>query len=559
MIRPRLFFDLPVLYHRRGTRLECSSITFIFFILFISLGAKAQSDVPAAGEMIYRQGLLPSGEVLRGEREAGAEVKGSDAACVNCHRRSGLGSVEGRITIPPITGKYLFQVGSRNTARDNPSAQAPTLNQGPYTDVTLARAIREGIGADGRTLSYLMPRFKLDDAAMAALTLYLKSLTNDAVPGVTDDTLHFATIITPDADPVKRKAMLDVLERFFADKNEFIRGGARRLQSSREIMYRVTRKWQLHVWQLSGPPDTWQEQLHQRLLAEPVFAVISGLGGANWAPVHAFCEREAIPCLLPNVDLPVVAEQDFYPVYFSKGALLEAELMSHEIRDNKAHLGLHHVIQIFRKGDIGEAAAKAVHTAMSPIGLKVTNYELKGGKEKQELVKSLRQVRAGDVLILWLRPEDLASLPTTTTQSSVVYVSGLMGGLESSPLPPAWRAIAHLTYPFDLPQLRRFRMNYPLGWFRIRQVQVVDERVQSDTYLACSILAETLGEMLDSFVRDYLVERVEVMLSHRLITGYYPRLGLAPGQRFASKGGYIVHFAEAQGARLVADSAWITP
>jgi len=52
---------------------------------------------------------------------------------------------------------------------------------------------------------------------------------------------------------------------------------------------------------------------------------------------------------------------------------------------------------------------------------------------------------------------------------------------------------------------------------------------------------------------------MEVLLSHRLVNGYYPRLGLAPGQRFASKGGYFVHFAEPHGTRVVADSDWLTP
>ena len=102
-------------------------------------------------------------------------------------------------------------------------------------------------------------------------------------------------------------------------------------------------------------------------------------------------------------------------------------------------------------------------------------------------------------------------------------------------------------------------MGFPLGWFRVRQIPVVDERVQTDTYLACVILSETLGHMLDSFVRDYLVERVEMLLSHRLVNGYYPRLGLAPGQRFASKGGYLVHFVGAEGPALAADTAWRVP
>ncbi|MFP3693192.1 cytochrome C, partial [Burkholderia sp. SIMBA_048] len=59
--------------------------------------------------------------------------------------------------------------------------------------------------------------------------------------------------------------------------------------------------------------------------------------------------------------------------------------------------------------------------------------------------------------------------------------------------------------------------------------------------------------------RDYLVERIDDMLEHRILTGYYPRLTLAPGQRYASKGGYIVRFAEPDRLRVVADSDWIVP
>jgi hypothetical protein len=60
-------------------------------------------------------------------------------------------------------------------------------------------------------------------------------------------------------------------------------------------------------------------------------------------------------------------------------------------------------------------------------------------------------------------------------------------------------------------------------------------------------------------VRDYLVELVEEMLSERLVNGYFSHLGLAPGQRFASKGGYLVRLSEPAGPKVVAASGWIVP
>jgi hypothetical protein len=134
-----------------------------------------------------------------------------------------------------------------------------------------------------------------------------------------------------------------------------------------------------------------------------------------------------------------------------------------------------------------------------------------------------------------------------------------MGGLERAPLPSAWRAATHLTYPFDLEATRRVRVDFALGWFRIQQIPLVAEQVQVDTLMACGLVSETIKHLVDNFVRDYFVERLEGTLEHRILTGYYPRLSLATGQRFASKGGYVVRFAEAQGPRVLADQGWRVP
>ena len=145
------------------------------------------------------------------------------------------------------------------------------------------------------------------------------------------------------------------------------------------------------------------------------------------------------------------------------------------------------------------------------------------------------------------------------TKRRFVYVSGLMGGLERSPLPPAWRTGARLSYPVDLPDARRVRVDFAFGWFRTRNIPIVAEQVQVDTYLACGLLAETVKHMVDNVVRDLLVERFEDTLEHRIVTGYYPRMSLAVGQRFASKGGSLVRFTEDRGTRLAAVHGWHVP
>ena len=103
------------------------------------------------------------------------------------------------------------------------------------------------------------------------------------------------------------------------------------------------------------------------------------------------------------------------------------------------------------------------------------------------------------------------------------------------------------------------RVDYALGWIVGRHIPLVAEQVQIDTYLALGLLSETLKHMADNFVRDFLVERMENDLAHRIITGYYPRLTLAYHQRFASKGGYVVHLGEAKSGRLVVDQDWLAP
>jgi len=257
--------------------------------------------------------------------------------------------------------------------------------------------------------------------------------------------------------------------------------------------------------------------------------------------------------------VPVEAADDFYSIYFSKGVLLEAELIARKVLASAAGPPVKEVHQIYRAGDSGEQAAAALSAALKRHGIAVHDHVLPAGAPGKGPAEALSGASNAQALVLWLRPPDVAALASPPPQPAAVYMSGLMGGMESSPLPPSWRARTLLAYPFDLPERRRVRVDFPLGWFTVRHVPIVAEQVQVDTYLACGLVAETLSHMTDAFVRPYLIERLQRMLDHRIMTGFYPHLTLAQNQHFASKGGYLVRFEAPQGPKIVADGGWTVP
>jgi hypothetical protein len=307
---------------------------------------------------------------------------------------------------------------------------------------------------------------------------------------------------------------------------------------------------------LTGPERTWQDQLKRYMAAQPVFAVVSGVGGKTWQPVHEFCELEAVPCLFPNVEVPANTNGGFYSVYFSKGVLLEADLIANAIGNAADGKSIKTVQQVYRAGDNGEAAANALAAALKRYETTVSTRVLAAGEEVGAAAEAMANA---DAAVLWLRPNDIAALPNAKAVPATVFISGLMGGLERSPLPSNWRDRARVAYPFDLPEKRRYRVDFAFGWFTIKKIAVVADQVQADTFLACGLLAETVGHMVDTFVPEYLIERMQDMIERRIVTGYYPRLTLASGQPFASKGGYLVRFAEPEGTRVIAMGKWITP
>lgn len=514
--------------------------------------AGSAADAVETGRRIYREGVLAGGDRLTATRAGGGRVSGPAAACIQCHRRSGFGQSEASVVVPPVTGPALFENKRLDEVKPRRSRMVTFEDHGhrtrpPYDAAALVRAIREGVSAAGKPLHPLMPRYEIGDADAGALVAFLRSLSSTPSPGLDGEGLHFATVVAPGQPPARREGMLGVLQACFADYHP----------PGKQIT-----PWRLHVWELSGAQATWKAQLEERLASRPVFALVSGLGGGAWKPVHDFCESERLPCLFPNVDVPGSTTESDYNFYFSRGVLLEADVAAEVFRRQHGSAGLRRLVQIVSADQAGIAAAELMRSRIAaayPLVEQVT-IKLDAAAAWQ---RQLEQVRAGDALALWLRGDALRDLAgSSPPPASLILASGSLGGGERTPLPRPWRAVVHMIYPIDAPPRREVRMSRNLRPWLTDKGIVGDEALLGNTLAACNLLNETMGRARGAMHRDFLVDLLESYpsgMGNAPAPQAYPRFSLGPGQRYSSKGAYVVRFAGDQLDRVEPVYDWIVP
>jgi len=161
--------------------------------------------------------------------------------------------------------------------------------------------------------------------------------------------------------------------------------------------------------------------------------------------------------------------------------------------------------------------------------------------------------------MLWLRPSELSALNKAAPKKlpAETYVSGFLADENYGFVSKAWKPNVRVVYPYEIAKKRLKNSDSVTKWLKSWNLPLVDEEFQSEVYFNLLFLTDMISQMLDNLYRDYMVERAEDMLSLGSNVSSYPHLGLARGQRFASKGAYIAHID--QGGKLVADSEWIVP
>lgn len=514
--------------------------------LLLLIGCVAQAEelpeqqLIETGRKIYQQGQLPSGSPVKAIVLGNVEVSGAQFTCLNCHRRSGLGGPEGTKYVLPTNGASLI-VPRTDIYMSRPA----------YNEESFARAMRSGRNPGGEFFDPIMPRFELSDPQMAALFAYLKTISNEFSPGLSDDVLHVATVVSENVPIQDRQAMLGVIEKFFSNKNAETRHEKKRYESGpfyQEYRNKAYRRWTLHVWELSGPVKGWQEQLERYYREQPVFTILSGMVDGSWEPIHEFSQKNRIPCLLPNTDRPVVElKNDFYTMYFSKGLQLEAQILSEHLHRAAVPQT---VLQVYREGSDGAAAAVDLAKVFS--GGELVDFILpSGSSDWLGLVKKIRQLNP-DRLVFWLDTIDLQEVTDALDVTIPTYLSSSLLNGELQSIPKELATSAQLIHPFNLPEKHQARFLRVAAWMKVNKVPLTNERLQGQSYYACMLLNAGMKHIKRFFYREFFLDLLDHGERMAAYSGNYPRLSFGPEQRFLAKGGYVI--------ALQSDKAeWIVP
>ncbi len=526
-------------------------------------------EIMRLGERMYRDGVLPSGEAMQAFVSNDVPVDGTSFTCVSCHLHSGMGSIEGEVVTPPTNGRILYQPRESyiKGAEFVPyiSNYAKYLPVRPaYTDESLALLIAGGIDPIGRSVLDVMPRYEIGDRDMEILIAYLKSLSDEPPPGVAESHISFATVIVEGTDPVKVKSMLLPLQYSVDRKNSLAHASMRNDRVARMgynmlgDLARVT--FSLSKWILKGPPETWRAQLDEYYREEPVYALLGGISEGEWEPVHRFCEEMKIPNLFPVVDTPVISESDWYTLYFSRGARQEGESAARYLSGMAELFKGQPVVQVVRDSKKGKELAEGFRDQWNKAGRpKVKEVKLADGETlTPERLKELLLREKPAALLVW---DDASALPAISGLSGtpdlpgLVLASGTYLEEELWSIPAAVRDQLYFTWPYRLPR-EDVRFDFSVKKILVgKNAEDYDRRVLKQAYITQEMLSKGLMEMRTEYYRDFLLDTIGMMRDMYL--PLYERLSFGPGQRYASKGCYIVQIGKGETPRMERMSEWV--
>jgi len=216
---------------------------------------------------------------------------------------------------------------------------------------------------------------------------------------------------------------------------------------------------------------------------------------------------------------------------------------------------------------------------------------------------ALKTVGANDLVVAWLKPDELSAVRAMKPAPDTVYLSATLSGDSTETALGALSDRSLMVQTMEMPKIRNANLMRFDAWAEGSRVPVLDRKMQSEVYFAVRSFVSIQRGMLNNLHTEYLIERAESTLSmfeamqvqdevqslmmapvnkrpvtlqevaqidpqtgksqyenllRRGGTTMYPRLSLAPGQRIASKGAYVLKARNTAPSDSV-EPEWVIP
>jgi ABC-type branched-subunit amino acid transport system substrate-binding protein len=487
------------------------------------------------GKQIYLNGTSASGAeitALLGDNDA----PGSLMACANCHGFDGRGKPEGGVIPSNITWEDLTKSYGHTHAsgRSHPA----------YAEISLARAITEGVDPGGNQLNVAMPKYRMSREDLADLIAYLKRLTDDRDPGITETSIKVGTLL-PITGPLAEIGAVakTVIAGYFDDINDA--GGI------------YNRRLELHV--IDAPDASSIGAKAKRLIEEEqVFCLAGAFTAGADDDTFALMKSAETPLIGPFTLFPQVGLPPNRQVFYLFSGLKEQAraLVDFLVATKRAR----RLSFIYSEGRAGAGVLEAVEQHCQKAGCAtVTALSYTSGRfDAEQAAQRLKRENAEAIFLFGLGTEEKALLKEFEKAAwfPQIILPGSLAGGDVFDLPTSFNGKVFLSFPTlpsdqtesGLAEYRAFAQKHKLPANRLA--------VQISSYCAAKLLAQGMKQAGKDLSREKLIGALEGL--YEFSTGLTPPITYNANRRIGALGAYVVA-VDLEKRSFIPASEWITP
>lgn len=183
---------------------------------------------------------------------------------------------------------------------------------------------------------------------------------------------------------------------------------------------------------------------------------------------------------------------------------------------------------------------------------------MKGETLNRGLLESLLQLETFTTVMLWTGAgafPALDGLADRPGRPELVFMSSRQLGPKLYSLPERARAYTYLTYPYRDPAYEPKVSKLADSLLTGIEKGNPETRISTRTYSMIQVFRQALLDMDRNIHRENLLDRISLQGDQSLPDFF--RLSFGPGQRYASKGCFIMQLASGPSPNLIQKSDWV--